>query len=91
MEEIFSGVLALLLLTGLDLLQRHPAEFGRVLAAESNDDLQPLITTVEEWRLFAGPWTFVVDGEGIIRGKFEGLVTARELEQTLQLNAKRSQ
>ena len=41
------------------------------------------------------PWTFVVDGEGIIRGKFEGLVTARELEQalqqTLQLNASRSQ
>ena len=41
------------------------------------------------------PWTFVVDGEGIIRGKFEGLVTVRELEQalqqTLQLNATRPQ
>ena len=51
--------------------------------------------TVEEWRLVSEPWTFVVDGEGIIRGKFEGLVTARELEQalqeTLQLNARRSQ
>ena len=51
--------------------------------------------TVEEWRLVSEPWTFVVDGEGIIRGKFEGLVTVRELEQalqqTLQLNAKPSQ
>src|SRR5688572_14560630 len=47
MKEIFSGVLALLLLTGLDLIHRHPADFGIALAAESNDDLQPLITTSE--------------------------------------------
>jgi hypothetical protein len=40
--------------------------------------------TVEEWRLASEPWTFVVDGEGIIRGKFEGLVTGRELEEALQ-------
>jgi hypothetical protein len=51
--------------------------------------------TVEEWRLSSEPWTFVVDGQGIIQRKFEGLVTKRELEQalqqTLQLNATRSQ
>ena len=51
--------------------------------------------TVEEWRLVSEPWIFVVDGEGIVRGKFEGLVAVRELEQalqqTLQLSAKRSQ
>ena len=40
--------------------------------------------TVEEWRLFTEPWIFVVDGQGIIRAKFEGLVTARELESALQ-------
>jgi hypothetical protein len=40
--------------------------------------------TVEEWRLFTEPWIFVVDGQGIIRAKFEGLVTARELEIALQ-------
>jgi hypothetical protein len=39
---------------------------------------------VAEWRLFTEPWIFVVDGQGIIRAKFEGLVTARELETTLQ-------
>ena len=32
--------------------------------------------TVEEWRLITEPWIFVVDGRGIIRAKFEGLVTA---------------
>jgi hypothetical protein len=40
--------------------------------------------TVEEWRLFTEPWIFVVDGQGIIRGKFEGLVTAGELETAVQ-------
>ena len=40
--------------------------------------------TVEEWRLFTEPWIFVVDGQGIIRARFEGLVTARELENALQ-------
>jgi hypothetical protein len=40
--------------------------------------------TVEEWRLYTEPWIFVVDGLGIIRAKFEGLVTARELEAALE-------
>lgn len=49
--------------------------------------------TVEEWRLVSEPWIFIVDGDGIIRAKFEGLVTGRELEaallQVLQLNPPR--
>jgi hypothetical protein len=40
--------------------------------------------TVEEWRLRSEPWIFVVDGQGIIHAKFEGLVTVRELEAALQ-------
>jgi hypothetical protein len=43
-----------------------------------------MFSTVEEWRLDTEPWVFVVDSEGIIRAKFEGLVTARELESALQ-------
>ncbi len=50
-----------------------------------------MFPTVEEWRLDTEPWVFVVDEQGIIRAKFEGLVTVKELEaaiqQTLQLNA----
>jgi len=49
--------------------------------------------TVEEWRLVSEPWIFIVDSEGIIRAKFEGLVTGRELEaaleELLQLNPPR--
>ena len=41
-------------------------------------------STVDEWGLQSEPWIFVVDGEGIIRAKFEGLVSQVELEAALQ-------
>jgi hypothetical protein len=40
--------------------------------------------TVTEWGLQTEPWIFVVDGKGIIRAKFEGLTTAREIEAALK-------
>jgi hypothetical protein len=40
--------------------------------------------TVVEWNLQTEPWIFVVDQQGIIRAKFEGLTTAREIEAALQ-------
>jgi hypothetical protein len=40
--------------------------------------------TLIEWNLQTEPWIFVVDGKGIIRAKFEGLATARELAAALQ-------
>jgi hypothetical protein len=40
--------------------------------------------TVMEWRLPSEPWIFVVDRNGIVRAKFEGLTTERELETALQ-------
>lgn len=36
--------------------------------------------TAEEWGLPSEPWTFVVDGEGVIRAKFEAFTTREELE-----------
>jgi len=45
---------------------------------------QKVFPTVEEWRLSTEPWIFIVDGQGIIRAKFEGLVTPQELETALQ-------
>lgn len=43
-----------------------------------------MFPTVEEWQLDTEPWIFVVDSEGIIRSRFEGLVTAQEIESALQ-------
>jgi hypothetical protein len=45
---------------------------------------QRVSPTVEEWRLHSEPWIFGVDGQGIIRAKFEGLTTAREIATALQ-------
>ena len=45
---------------------------------------QRVSPTVEEWHLHSEPWIFVVDGQGIIRAKFEGLTTARDIAVALQ-------
>jgi hypothetical protein len=45
---------------------------------------QQFFPTVKEWNLQSEPWIFIVDGKGIIRAKFEGLTTAREIEAALK-------
>src|SRR5712692_9284937 len=45
---------------------------------------QQFSPTVEEWNLQSEPWIFVVDGQGMLRAKFEGLTTRRELEAALR-------
>jgi hypothetical protein len=44
---------------------------------------QKFSATVEEWNLRSEPWIFVVDGAGIVRARFEGVTTRRELEAAL--------
>lgn len=41
---------------------------------------------VTEWRLPTEPWVFVVDREGIVRDRFEGAVSVRELERSIRRN-----
>lgn len=45
---------------------------------------QRALPAVAEWGLRSEPWVFVVDGDGIVRGRFEGLVTVQELESAVQ-------
>ena len=33
------------------------------------------------WNLPSEPWTFIVDGEGLVYAKFEGFATGDELEK----------
>ena len=61
-------------LTRLDLSNTAITDLG----------MERLAPTVEEWNLHSEPWTFVVDGEGIVRARFEGVMTRRELEAALQ-------
>ena len=36
-----------------------------------------------EWGLTTEPWVFIVDAQGLVRARFEGLVTDEELEQAV--------
>ena len=46
--------------------------------------MQRVSPTVEEWNLRSEPWIFIVDGDGVIRARFEGVTTRRELETVLR-------
>lgn len=39
---------------------------------------------VAEWDMTSEPWTFLVDGSGIIQARFEGAMSARELTEALE-------
>ena len=41
------------------------------------------VAAVDEWNLPSEPWTFVMDGEGRVRAKFEQFTVAEEIEAAL--------
>ena len=52
---------------------------------EIRGDLDRAVRTpvLEEWGIHTDEWTFVVDADGRVAGRFEAFVTERELEQAL--------
>ncbi len=42
------------------------------------------VPTVDEWGMLSEPWTFVIDGAGLLHAKFEQFVPADEIEAALQ-------
>jgi len=73
----------------LDVVRGLIPAYGNRVAFVHQEIWQPggmerLAPTVEEWNLRSEPWTFVVDGGGVVRARFEGLMTRRELEAALQ-------
>jgi len=73
----------------VDIVRALLPAYGKRVAFTHQEIWQDFTTkivfpTVAEWRLQSEPWIFVVDGQGIIRAKFEGLVTQQELEAALQ-------
>ena len=40
--------------------------------------------TVTEWKLQTEPWIFLVDADGVVRARFEGLATRGEIEAALR-------
>jgi hypothetical protein len=43
-----------------------------------------VVQSMADWKLSTEPWTFLVDGQGIIKGKYEGGITLTELEPVLK-------
>jgi len=41
------------------------------------------VESVLEWGITSEPWIFVVDGEGVVRGSFEGIVAVDELKASI--------
>ena len=60
----------------------HVEVFDLELANGDPPELVP-VPAVVEWGLPTEPWIFVVDRDGIVVGRFEGLVTADEIAATL--------
>ena len=42
-----------------------------------------LTDTMRQWGLTSKPWIFVLDGQGRVAAKFEGIVSREEVEQAL--------
>jgi hypothetical protein len=56
-----------------------------VLRDVREDNVQNPVPATLEWRISTEPWIFVVDRQGRIVGKFEGIVAADEVESVLSL------
>ena len=84
----------------LDVIKRLKADYGGAVnfihievydnPREIEGDLSRAVIspTLTEWGLPSEPWTFVMDGGGIVRAKFESFTTREELEAALRAVAR---
>lgn len=84
----------------LDVIKRLKADYGGAATFihievydnphEIEGDLSRAVIspTLTEWGLPSEPWTFVIDGGGIVRAKFESFTTREELEVALWVVAR---
>jgi hypothetical protein len=63
-----------------------PVRFIHVEVYEDNDPAKDVNRWMKEWKLPSEPWVFVVGADGRVRDRFEGPVSARELEASVRRN-----
>ena len=61
----------------------HIEVFDNPHLIEGNIANGVLSPTLAEWGLVSEPWTFVIDGDGLVSAKFETFTTRSELEEAL--------
>ena len=66
------------------------ANFIHVEIWDNPDEIQGdmsrarIAPAVEEWGLVTEPWTFILDRNGNVAGKFEAFTTASEIDEELK-------
>jgi hypothetical protein len=65
-------------------LEGSGVRFIHVEVYKDNDPAKGFNRWLGEWKLDTEPWTFLVDGEGRIVERFEGVVSVRELEEAVR-------
>jgi hypothetical protein len=73
----------------LDAAEQTAARFGRGVAFvgleayRNGRRAEGLVPAAAAWRVTGVPWTFVIDRSGTVTARFEGSVSARELESAV--------
>ena len=57
--------------------------FIHVEIYEGNDPAKGENRWVQEWKLPSEPWTFLVGADGLVKERFEGTVSVRELDDAV--------
>ncbi len=65
-------------------LGKSPVRFLHVEIYEGNDPAKGFNRWVREWTLPTEPWVFLVGSDGLIKARFEGAVSVRELEAAVR-------
>ena len=73
--------------TGITFINAEPYQLeyvdGRLQPKLSADSQLQATDAVKAWGIVSEPWVFVVDGDGIVRGSFEAVVSAEELKAAI--------
>jgi hypothetical protein len=90
-ESMLCGPVVDEVLKTFEVVGKDKANFVHVEEFLPGPDLKPPPATAEDiapafkaWGFTTEPWTIVIDGDGIIRNRFEGPVTAPQIEAALQ-------
>jgi hypothetical protein len=63
--------------------RQHPDPFIHLEVYKGNNPRNGWSQWMRQWHLTTEPWTFLVGRDGRIKAKFEGAVSARELESAV--------
>jgi hypothetical protein len=69
-----------------DVVFIHVEIYENPMEIKGNISNAKVVQAVKDWNLPSEPWIFLVDQQGVIKGRFEGLATYQEIEVALIKN-----